>query len=166
MSNRPKIEPSLTTTDKMIEFLGWIALVGIWMLALFNYSALPETIPIHYNAAGEADGFGNKSHVLTLPIIATVLFMGLTFLNKFPHKFNYPTKTTTENALHQYTNATRMIRILKLVIVVVFGLIVLKTIQNVNGNADGLGTWFLPLVLGLIFIPTAYYLTKSIRTKK
>ncbi|UOY07319.1 DUF1648 domain-containing protein [Muricauda sp. SCSIO 64092] len=114
MSNQPKIEPSLTTTDKMIGLLGWIALVGIWMLTLFHYSALPEIIPIHYNAAGEADEFGNKSHMLTLPIIATVLFMGLTFLNKFPHKFNYPTKTTTETALHQYTNATRLIRILKL----------------------------------------------------
>ena len=40
--------------------------------------------------------------------------------------FNYPSQITKENAVHQYTNATRMIRVLKLVIVVLFGLIVLE----------------------------------------
>jgi uncharacterized membrane protein len=166
MNNRPKIKPILTTTDKVIEFISWIALIGIWVLTLTNYSALPETIPIHYNGVGEADGFGDKGNVLILPIISTLVFIGLTILNKNPHVFNYPGAITEENALQQYTNATRLIRLLKLVIIIIFGLIVFKTIENVNGNADGLGVWFLPLTFGLIFIPMAYYLTKSIRTKK
>ncbi len=166
MSTRPKIKPNLTTTDKIIEFIGWVAIVGIWILTLTNYSALSETIPIHYNGAGEADGFGNKGNILSLPIISTIVFIGLTILNKYPQVFNYPSKITKENALQQYTNATRMIRFLKFAIVLIFGLIVFKTIQNTNENADGLGTWFLPLTLSLIFIPIVYYLTKSIRLKK
>lgn len=166
MNNRPKIKPILTTTDKVIEFICWIALIGIWILTLTNYSALPETIPIHYNGVGEADGFGDKGNILTLPIISTILFIGLTILNKYPHVFNYPNTISEENALQQYTNATRLIRLLKLVIIIIFGLIVFKTIQNVNGNAEGLGVWFLPLTFGLIFIPMAYYLTKLLRTKK
>ena len=127
---------------------------------------LPEIIPTHYNATGKADGFGNKSNILVLPIISTVLFIGLTTLNKYPHIFNYPIEITEQNALHQYTNATRMMRVLKLVIVVIFGLIVFKTIQNVNGNADGLGTWFLPLTMGLIFIPIFYFLINANKKKK
>ena len=165
ISNRPKIKPNLTTTDKVIEFFGWIALIGIWTLTLTNYSTLPETISIHYNGTGEADGFGNKGNILTLPIISTILFIGLTILNKYPHVFNYPSTVTEENALQQYTNATRLIRFLKWAIVMIFGLIVFQTIQNVNGNADGLGIWFLPLTLGLIFIPIIYYLTMSFRGK-
>ena len=78
--------------------------------------------------------------------------------NKYPHVFNYQSEITDENALHQYTNATRLIRFLKLTIVIIFGLIVFRTIQNVSGNADGLGTWFLPLTLGMIFIPIIYFL--------
>jgi len=101
-----------------------------------------------------------------LPLIATVLFVGLTFLNKFPHIFNYPTNITPHNALRQYTNATRMIRYLKLVIVVIFGLIAFKTIQNGNGEANGLGIWVLPLTLGLIFIPLIYFVIKSFKTKQ
>ena len=55
-----------------------------------------------------------------LPIISTLLFIGLTTLNKYPYMFNYPSQITKENSVHQYTNATRMMRVLKLVIVLLF----------------------------------------------
>ena len=165
MNSRPKIKLKLNTPDKIIELVGWIAVIGIWLLTLFNYSDLPEIIPVHYNAAGEVDGYGHKGTILALPLIATILFIGLTVLNKFPHLFNYPFAITEKNALQQYTSATRMLRFLKLTIVLIFGLIVFKTIRNANGNADGLGSWFLPVTFGLVFIPLIYYLTKATRMK-
>jgi hypothetical protein len=102
---------------------------------------------------------------LTLPLVATVLFIGLTILNKFPHIFNYPTEITEDNALRQYTNATRLIRYLKVIIVVIFGLIAFETIRHANGQTEGLGIWFLPMTMGLIFIPLIYFLIKSTKTK-
>ena len=165
MNKRPKIKLQLKQTDKILEIVGWVSVFGIWALTLTNYSILPEIIPIHFNGAGKADGFGNKTHIFVLPIISTLLFIGLTILNKHPHIFNYPSQITKENAVHQYTNATRMMRVLKLVIVLLFGLIVFKTIQNVNGHAGGLGTWFLPLTMGMIFIPMLYFLIKSLKQK-
>jgi hypothetical protein len=59
-----------------------------------------------------------------------------------------------------------MIRYLKLIIVVIFGLIAFKTIQNGNEEAKGIGIWFLPLTLGLIFIPMIYFVIKSFQTKQ
>ena len=165
MNKRPRMKLQLNQTDKILEVLGWVSVVGIWALTLTNYSILPEIIPIHFNGAGKADGFGNKTHIFVLPIISTLLFIGLTTLNKHPHMFNYPSQITKENAVHQYTNATRMMRVLKLVIVVLFGLIVFRKIQIVNGHADGLGTWFLPLTMGMIFIPMLYFLIKSLKKK-
>ena len=162
MDERQKIKLELTTIDKTLEILGWISILAIWILTITNYTNLPDIIPIHYNGAGQADGFGGKGNILTLPLISTVLYIGMTILNKFPHIFNYPTDITKDNALRQYTNATRMIRYLKLIIVVIFGAIVLQTIRNVNGQISGLGVWFLPLILGLIFIPLTYFLIISI----
>ena len=163
MEERPKIKLELTQTDKEIEFIGWILLIGIWILAITSFSDLPDSIPTHYNGTGEADAFGEKTNIFVLPIIGTILFIGMTLLNKNPHIFNYPKSITNENALNQYSNATRMIRVLKLVIVLVFGLILVRTLQNTNGNADGLGTWFLPLTIGLFIIPTLYFLIKSMK---
>jgi uncharacterized membrane protein len=165
MNKRPRLKLQLNQTDKILEIVGWISVFGIWALTLTNYSILPEIIPIHFDGAGKADGYGNKTHIFVLPIISTLLFIGLTTLNKHPHIFNYPSQITKENAVHQYTNATRMMRVLKLVIVLLFGLIIFKTIENVNGNADGLGTWFLPFTIGLFISLTIYFLIISMKDK-
>jgi len=166
MEERPKLKLELTLVDKSFEIVGWILIFAVWGLTITNYTSLPDTIPIHFNGSGQADGFGGKMNIFTLPLIASILFFGLTILNKFPHIFNYPSIITADNALSQYTNATRLIRYLKLIVVVIFGLITYMTIQNANEHTDGLGVWFLPLTLGLIFIPLTYFVIKSIKTKK
>ena len=166
MNGRPKINMELTKADKILEIIGLILLIAVWCITIIYYTKLPEVIPIHFNGKGEADGFGGKINILILPIIATILFIGLTKLNKYPHIFNYPTKITQENALEQYTKATRMIRILKLVIVVIFGLIAFQKIRFANDQTAGLGKWFLPMTIGLIFIPLFYFVITSFKTKK
>jgi uncharacterized membrane protein len=165
MKERPRLNLELTQADKSVEIIGWLLIFAIWGLTILNYQNLPDTIPTHYNGAGVADGFGDKWMILTLPLVATVLFVGLTILNKFPHIFNYPTAITADNALRQYTNATRLIRYLKVIIAVIFGLIAFLTIRHANGQTDGLGILFLPLTMGLIFMPLIHFLIKSIKTK-
>lgn len=161
MEKRPKIKVGLTTTDKALEFVGWLSIVAVWGLTITTYTNLPDTIPTHFNAAGQADGFGGKATIFILPLIATILFVGMTVLNNFPHLFNYTNKITQENAVGQYTNATRLIRYLKLIVVFIFGLIDFETIQNVNGETDGLGIWFLPLTFVLVCIVPIYFVAKS-----
>ena len=160
---RPKIKVQLTTLDKLVEIIGWLLIGAIWVLTISDYSTLPDTIPTHFNGAGKADGFGSKVSIIGLPLIASLLFIGLTVLNRFPHVFNYPTAITQDNALRQYSLATRMLRYLKLVLVLVFGGIEFMTIQHATGKAAGLGAWFLPLTLVLIFIPLIYFVIKSVQ---
>ena len=166
MQERPKLKIELTIADKIFEFLGWLLIVSVWGLLIINYSNLPKTIATHYNVVGQADAFGGKANILLLSIVATVLFIGLTIINNFPHIFNYPTNITKDNALRQYTNATRLIRYLKLIIVLIFGLISYQTIRLANGQTDVLGTWSLPLILGLIFIPLIYFICRSFKIKQ
>jgi uncharacterized membrane protein len=160
---RPKITLILTPSDKLVEVLGWLILLALWGLTISHYSSLPDTIPTHFNGAGEADGFGSKASIIGLPVIETLLFFGLTVLNRYPHIFNYPTAITEDNALRLYTLATRMLRYLKLVLVLVFGGIEFMTIQHATGEASGLGVWFLPLTLVLIFIPLIYFVINSLK---
>ena len=162
---RPKLKIQLSPTDKVFELLGWGALLALWAWTGTSFSNLPDTIPTHFNAAGEADGFGSKASIIGLPVIATLLYIGLTLLNRVPHIFNFPTPVTEDNALKQYTNATRMIRYLKLILVFVFAGISYQTIQQANGTGEGLGLWFLPLTLVLIFVPLIYFVSKSFQTK-
>ncbi len=163
-TERPKITLIPTNADKLVELLGWIMLLAIWALTISQYSTLPDTIPTHFNGAGQADGFGSKATILSLPVIASLLFIGLTVLNRYPHSFNYPTAITQDNALRLYTLATRMLRYLKLVLVLVFGGIEFMTIQHATGKAAGLGAWFLPLTLVLVFLPLVYFVINSFKS--
>ncbi len=163
-TERPKINLIPSTSDKIVEVLGWIILLVLWGWTITHYSSLPGTIPTHFNATGQADGFGSKATILSLPVIASLLFIGLTVLNRYPHIFNYPCPVTQDNALRLYTLATRMLRYLKLVLLLVFGGIEFMTIQNATGKEAGLGAWFLPLTLVLVFLPLIYFVVKSFKS--
>lgn len=163
MNKRPIIKLKLNNTDIVIEAIGWFALGLLWLLTIFNYKNLPDIIPIHFNAAGKVDGYGNKSELFTLSKIGTVIFIGITILNKFPHIFNYLVEISTENALAQYKSATRMLRILKIVVILIFITITLLTINVAIKNEQRINSWFLPALIVILFILTAFYIFKSIK---
>ena len=84
MKNKPKVKLRLSTVDKLLEAVSLIILLIIWGIVFFNYSNLPQTIPTHYNASGQADAFGGKEEIWKPLIVLTILFIVLTFFNKFP----------------------------------------------------------------------------------
>lgn len=163
MKYRHKIKLKLTIVDKAIEVLGWLCLAGIWLGTIIYYPELPEQIPTHYSLAGEADRFNSKTYLLFLPMLASILAIGLTILNRFPHRFNYPAIITPHNAEVQYTNATRMIRFLKLSITLAFGLILFEMLPFIEGDINSLGTWSLPLIFIIILAPIVYFIVLGAR---
>lgn len=159
--NRPRIIVKLSRTDILLEVFGIISLLLLWLIPMFYYSVLPETIPTHFDGKGNPDAYGGRLSIFEMPIIATVLFVGLTVLNRFPHVFNYPVEITKENAPRQYQMATEMIRLLNLSMVLIFGFITWQTIQTALGNAEGLGKWVIPGVMAATLIPIIRYALKS-----
>lgn len=162
MNYRPKIKIPLTPIDKTVEITGIVTVLAVWVYILTNYSSLPDVIPTHYGGSGKADGYGDKVSILGLPAVATVIYIAITILNRFPHVFNYPSEITPENAVSQYTIMTRMMRWLKLVVVVIFGSIAYQTIATARSAEPELGSWFLPLTMVLLYGTIFYFLTKSI----
>jgi uncharacterized membrane protein len=166
MEDRPRIKLIISELDKSLESIALAVLLIMWGLTLYSFIKSPTTVPTHFNASGHVDDYGNRTTILILPILATVLYFGLTWINKYPHVFNYMTTITKDNAERQYTIATRMIRFLKLVILVIFTLIILFTYLTTVGITNGLGVWFLPVVIGLTLIPTIILLTQSLKNRK
>jgi len=165
MEEKPKVKPEIKKADYFIEILSWVAVLFLLINTFRVYSGLPSTIPTHFNLAGEADDFGGKGTILILPLLVVIIFVGLTILIRFPYNYNYPVKITAENAIRQYANATRMLRFLKLVFVIVFSLLTTMIIQTAKGHSEGLGFWFLPFSLGMVFIPLSYFIIIAFRLK-
>lgn len=155
--SRPIIKIPLTTTDKVVEIITILLLLIFWFFIVSNYKHLPETIPTHFDGSGKIDGYGEKWTILIAPCISVIFYISLSYLSRYPYKFNYMTEITEVNAEKLYTIAVRMLRYLKLFLIIIFFAIEFKTIQNTYNPSD-LGGGFMFFIMSLIFIPIFYFL--------
>lgn len=165
MATKPKLEIVRTNFDTLVEVLGLIALVFSWFFVLYKYKHLPESIPTHFNFSGTPDGWGSKQTFLYIPIVPTLVFIGTSILNRFPHIFNYPVKITEINAEKQYTLAVRLLRVLKLAVSLVFILITMEIVHYSDHNAPLFGSLFVVIFGVIILVPLAFYLIQAMSDK-
>jgi len=163
---RPRIAIELTGLDRALEGLALSGLLVLILLPAVYYADLPDTIPQHFNAKGEADGFGSKTFVWFLPGIGAALYIFMTVLNRSPHIFNYTVKITEENAAEQYRLATRLIRWLKAFVVLLFVYITWGIISGAMTGKTSLSPWLLFVVLAINFGTIGWYWTASWRKRK
>lgn len=157
MTKKPKINLKRTTTDLILELLTLAVLIFSWVDIIIHYPKLPGNIPIHFNGSGQPDAWGDPSTIFLLPIIGTLICIGLFYLNRFPHIFNYPQKITENNAKEMYQKATMMMRILNLTTILILTFISYQTIQTALGEREGLDDNILLWVIGASQLPLLYF---------
>lgn len=157
----PRINIPLTYTGKIIEIVGLLLLVLFWYFTLSHYNELPNSIPTHFKANNVVDGYGSKWNIIMLPIVATIMYLGLTIVARFPHKMNHFVTITEANARKQYSIITGMFRIMKITIVLVFFMMTFETVQIALGLPDVFGKWFILIAFALIFVPIFWLLILS-----
>lgn len=162
VEERPILRIKLSKTDYLLEAIAFSGLFAICLLSVVSYKSLPEHIPTHFGIDGKADDWGSNTNIFLLPGLTILLYLGMSLLTKYPHKFNYPVRVTAENALQIYTRGIRVIRILKVIIVFTF-IIIDWTVCSGAENAQ-LPVWFLPTILAIpVLLPILFsvFLTRS-----
>ncbi|KAM9862234.1 hypothetical protein ACI1US_01843 [Leucobacter sp. BZR 635] len=122
-------------TDAVTIWLrrGSIALtVGSALAVVSGYASLPDEIPIHFNLAGTADGWGSKSNVFLLIGIFVVIVSGSVWLSSKPHLFNYPTEITVESAQAVYREGERIMVWLAFVVSLIAVSFALSTLFEID----------------------------------
>lgn len=163
MNERPRPEIIKEQFDVVIEVIGFIGLLFLLLLPFLFYSQLPEEIPIHFNAAGKVDGYGTRKFIWVLPTIGLFIFLLIYWINKFPHRFNFPRKVTQENASELYKATQRMLRIMNTLIICSFLFITINIYQSAQNGDGQLGVWFLPVFLFLLFGNIGWGLSKVMK---
>ena len=160
---RPKIKLKKEPVDWVLEGTGFVAIVLLFGIPAYFYKDLPDTIPIHFGIEGIPDRTGSKGDIWIIPVIGLVIYVGLAVLNRYPHIYNYPVKITPENATQQYTKASRIIRLLNTIIAVSFCYITYAVISTAINEKNGIGNYFIPVFIFLIFLVMGVYLFRSSR---
>lgn len=151
-TKRPRIKVPFETVGIIVELISITLLILMWGYCIINYFELPDTIATHFNAIGEPDGFGSKQTIWIIPIVATVMYIGLFILNKYPHMHNYMINITEENALKNYRFSTRIVRVVNFLCVLLMTYITYMIVESAFGKQFNLGTWFVPIVIGVSII--------------
>ena len=141
-----------------------VAMLYGFFLCVINYSTLPASIPIHFNASGVADGWGSKEMIWLLPFLTVIMVPGMLLLRRWPWISNVPFKITEENATYQYGLIVRLLGFLACIVSLLFLTIVYDTIRVANGISPMfLGVWFLPLVVSPILGSLIWYCMAAFR---
>ena len=99
-----------TRLHVVLEAAAWLLLLLTVLLTVYGIHTLPETIATHYNAAGEADGYGSPVSLLVTPLLMVIPLGIISLVVHFvrPEFWNTPFAVKPENASAVYRDMTTL----------------------------------------------------------
>lgn len=164
-SGRPVLAIPRTEMEKVLEVAALIGLVVSLTLVIKAWTVLPDSIPVHFGPTGQPNSYGNRFVILILPGTSIFFYVLFTVLSSFPHLYNYLWPITEQNAREQYQLARLLVAALKVQFIWLFCYMEWKIIQVALKSASGLGIWFLPIVLILIFGTIGLYFRRAYQAR-
>lgn len=150
--------------NSILIYLAWILFIAFWIFTIYSYYIFPESIPVHFNLKGEVDRYGNKSTNFLLLAINTFVFVVFTFAKKIPAKFQTGNSIIQLERENQIFQQQFFFNYLRVVIQLIFLLIIIEVYQIVILHHNTIGKFFLPFIITFIFLPTAFYIYKAIKS--
>ncbi|MCH1626984.1 DUF1648 domain-containing protein [Fredinandcohnia quinoae] len=161
---QPKIFVPKTTSEKVMDTLSILIIIGAFAYIASIWRNLPDQVPSHFNAMGEPDDWSGKGMIFLLPVIGTVIFFSTFVVSRFPQLFNYPVKVTKENAERLYVISRKMLTIINFELVIFFAIGTWEIVEVAHGG-KGLGIWYLPVFLVVIFGTIGYYMYRTFKLR-
>jgi uncharacterized membrane protein len=140
-----------------------IALAGLVFAAAVVadfYSRLPERIATHFNVEGVANGFGAKSILWLLVGVAVLLYLTLTAIGSLSRVVKLQRPLAPEREKVVLAESMAMVGWIKVVVCWMFAYICLAMVRNGMGLQVGLGAWFLPVTLVVVFGTCGFFLVR------
>jgi uncharacterized membrane protein len=163
-------------TIRRIHLLNLALLVWIWVFSILKWPELPERIPVHFNMAGEADGWADKSweHWFLIPLVAvgmTLLLYGSAWLAaRFPQHANLPSRVKLADLPPEERGPLldvikELLYRIAALITVQFVLMQLSTYRVAVGESEAL-PWYVRIsTIGIVVLTLLLTLTTMLRLR-
>ncbi len=146
--------------DILVEACCFLCLTGVLIYLVVAWQHIPNEIPGHYNAIGEIDRITSKGSLIALPIVAWIMYIGISIIERFPQIWNTGVRVTEENKEKVYRILKNMLGTVKLLLVVAFSYLTIN-----SAMAKPLSVLFLPVFLSLIFGSLIFFIVKLVAAK-
>ena len=79
------------------NILSLAIIIAITVIALYCVLSGPDTIILHWNIGGEAESYGSKYLILTLPVISFIVFLLIVNQEKHPYDTSLMSEKSRKN---------------------------------------------------------------------
>ncbi len=155
----------LSAGEIVLEILAAGGCVLCVLIVALSWASLPETIPHHIDFSGKPNAWGTKKVLWLLPALALILYAGMTFVSRYPHRFNYLVPITEANAFRQYRIARGLLTWLKAEVVFLFAFLEWAIVRVAWGTTETLGALTIPVILALILATVVVHLVLAYRAR-
>ncbi|GAB4313014.1 MAG: hypothetical protein Kow00127_03820 [Bacteroidales bacterium] len=150
--------PGLTVGEQMADLGTLIAAIALILVPSVWYPSLPDTIAIHFDFSGNADGWGSKASIFVLPAFGIITWAGLAILSRYPDIYNYPVKIDDENRTVQYLLARKMVKYINLLTTLLFlGITLIILLSADRNHSAGMGWLLISYLVVLTIVILRYY---------
>jgi len=143
-----------------------VMIIGSFIYSIVSYSSLPDRIPIHFNARGEADNWGHPGFIFIIQIISLPGCLIVYALSRMPSLHNYSTiKVTKENAPKLYALSRLFLTVINFQVVLLITYSSWEMIQVSKGSGN-FGGWIFKFLIGSILVTVCVFYVKIHKFKK
>ncbi len=147
--------------DWIINALTLVLIAGTGIFLAGKWNSMPSRIAMHFDMAGNPDGYGGKGVTIVLFVVMLAAFAGMTLAEYFPNLWSFPVQITDNNRYVIYRIAKYLLEVVKLLLVGTFAFILIAQILG-----KGLPGWFLPVELVLLLGTTTIGMIVMVRKGK
>ena len=162
---RPEISLPKTTLQKIANGIGYGVFIISVLYSILNLPTLPSEVPIHFNFAGEADGWGSKYVLLLLPFVGIVTVLALEAVEKRPHVHNYPQHINESNVHQFYEISIRTANLIKNGTLVIFGLLQIEIVLGAKESSFTFGNMLFGTMIVIVLLPIAWHIFSMTQLK-
>ena len=124
--------------------------------------SLPQTNKTHFDARGMVNGWCDKSMLWLVPGLACFFYAVMTLVSFVPlSRINLP--VSAERRVAAAPIARQMIGWMKAELVWIMAALCAMMMRDALGRSNGLGLWFMPVEMGLVFGTVGFYLWRMMR---
>ncbi len=147
----------VTFQDRLLEVVAAVMAVAMLILTAVLYGKAPETVPCHFNFAGEADGWAGKG-VYWFLAISMLIGMAICACAAYNHKLvNLPISLKPAVIELQRLLLSRMCRILTLVLSLIWLTVLLAMSASFIGMTTELAVTFVLSAVCLMLVVILFY---------
>ncbi len=140
-----------------------LEVLAVWIIAAWLFVRF-DTVPTHFNAAGEADAWGSHGMLLFFALVATVCLALLAYSAYHPKYVNTPLQLKT---VEEHLINARLIRILGIIIGLLFIAIEVKMSGAVIGLSDpAFAMMMLLFLVAIMGVTIGFYAYIHIRYRR